>query len=80
MFSREVVNPLDIEIVLEELVQATSVESNETASQFPRDLQTTNDVLNMTVNYLLNDLTSNPDNPIPLSTVSGYLSIVAVFF
>lgn len=79
MFSREVVNPLDIEIVLEELVQATSVESNETASQFPRDLQTTNDVLNMTVNYLLNDLTSNPDNPIPLSTVSGYLSVVVVF-
>ena len=58
-------------MVLENLVMATEVgDGPETVSLFPQDLGTTNNVLNMTLDYLMQDLSSNPDNPIPLSTVS----------
>ena len=63
---------VDIEEVLEDLVVATEVESPEAVSLFPQDLQTTNNILNMTLEYLIEDLSSNPDNPILLSTVSWY--------
>ena len=70
MLSNDVVNPTELDDVLDELVEATAVESNTSASQFPRDLEITNNVLNMTVNRLIDDLSSNPNNPIPLSVVS----------
>lgn len=70
MLSGDAVDPIEVDVVLDELVEATAVESNTSASQFPRDLQITNDVLNMTVNYLIDNLASNPNNPIPLSVVS----------
>ena len=60
----------EVEGVLEVLVMATTVESAETPSQFPQDLATTSNIIDMTVDFLMQDLSSNPDNPIPLSTVS----------
>ena len=68
LFSSENVDALEVEGVLEELVMATMVESEETPSQFPQDLATTSNILDMTVEYLMQDLSS--DSPIPLSTVS----------
>ena len=70
VFSQEVVSSQELEMVLEGLVVATEVESPEAVSLFPQDLGTTNNILNMTVDYLMQDLSSNPDNPLPLSTVS----------
>ena len=71
MFSQETVNVLDVEAILEDLQEATTVESPEAVSQFPQDLGTANNVLNMSLDFLMNDLASNPDNPIPLNVVSG---------
>ena len=66
----EEIDPLEVDSVLQELVEATTVEANVSASQFPRDLQITNNILNMTLDYLINDLTFNPNDPVPLSVVS----------
>ena len=74
VFSQEVVSSLDLERVLEGLVNATEVEGPETVSLFPQDLETTNNILDMTLDHLLEDLSSNPDNPFPLSTVSQVAS------
>ena len=52
------------------------MESSNAESQFPRDLQTVNDILD--VNFLIDDLTSEPDNPVPLSVVSAYITICFV--
>ena len=69
LFSSEDVDATEVEEILEELVMATTVESAETPSQFPQDLATTSNILDMTVEYLMQDLSS--DNPIPLNTVSA---------
>ena len=66
----EEIDTLEVDSVLQELVTATTVETNVSASQFPRDLQITNNILNMTLDYLINDLTDNPNDPVPLSVVS----------
>ena len=71
MFSTEEVDPMAPDNVLEGLLIATTMVSNESSSQFPRDLQTTNDVLNMTVNFLMTDLITNSDDPVPLNLVSN---------
>lgn len=59
-----------MEGVLQELAEVTTVEDEGTPSQFPSDLQTINNILAMTLDYLLLDLAINPENPIPLSVVS----------
>ena len=46
------------------------MESSNTGSQFPRDLQTVNDILDMSVNFLIDDLTSDPNTPVLFSVVS----------
>ncbi len=71
MFSRESVNGFEVEAVLEELQEITDVESPETASQFPQDLGTTNSILNMSLDFLMSDLASNPNDPIPFNVVSS---------
>ena len=70
MFNREVVNPLEVEAVLEDLEEATAVEGPNAVSHFPRDLETANNVLSMSLDFLMDNLASDPNNPIPLSVVS----------
>lgn len=62
-------NAFEVEAVLEDLQDATAVESVETVSQFPQDLATANNILNMSLDFLMDDLASNPENPIPFSVV-----------
>ena len=71
IFSRAVVDPNEVEEMLENLTVATTVESVESPSQFPRDLQAMNDITEMTVGHLLQDLTANSDDPFPLCVVSS---------
>ena len=73
VLSADTVDPVALDNVLEELVNATTVMSNDSSSQFPRSLQTTNDVLNMTVDFLMENLITNSNDPVPLSVVSSYL-------
>ena len=61
---------MDFNQVLEDLVEATEVENANTVSQFPQDLETASNILEMAVEYLVDDLSSNPDSPNPLSVVS----------
>ncbi len=63
------VDPFEVEAVLQELVVATEVKSPETPSHFPLDLEAANNILHMTVDFLITDLSTNPDDPIALSTV-----------
>ena len=58
---------------MEELQEATAVESPQTVSQFPRDLEVTNNILNMSLDFFMSDLESNPENPLPLSTVRSHV-------
>ena len=64
------VDGLEVEAILEDLQEATTVESPDAVSQFPQDLSTANNILNMSVDFLMSDLATNPDNPIPLNVVS----------
>lgn len=68
-FTQGVVESSQVEEVLQELVVATEVESADTPSQFPQDLEVTNSILGMTLDYFTSDLMENPENPAPLSTV-----------
>ena len=70
MFNRESVDGFEVEAILEELEEITEVESPETASQFPQDLGTANNILNMSLDFLMNDLVSSSNNPIPFNQVS----------
>ena len=65
-------DPNEVEEMLENLTTATTVESVKTPSQFPRDLQAMNDIVETTVGYLQEDLTTNSDSPFPLCVVSGW--------
>ena len=56
---------------------ATEVESPETVSLFPQDLETTNNIVSMALDFLMEDLSVNPDTPIPLSIVSHHISEVS---
>lgn len=69
--------PDEVEAILEDLANVTTVEDEETPSQFPSDLQTINNIMNMSVDYLLLDLTTNPGSPANLSTVSACMLINA---
>ena len=59
----------ELEEVLQELVVATTVDSPESASLFPQDLVATSNILDMTVGFLWQTLTT--EDPFPLSTVSS---------
>jgi hypothetical protein len=59
----------EVKNVLVELVAATAVEDEETPSLFPQDLESTNSILDMTLDYLFEELATNPDSPAPLSLV-----------
>ena len=65
ILNMEVVDAMMVEQVLQELVVATTTEET---SLFPQDLGTTTNILDMTVGFLMQDLSSS--NPFPLSTVS----------
>ena len=67
MFNATNVDPVAVESVLTELVMATMPSINN-ISEFPRDLDTTNNVVSLAVEFLMQDLLS--DDPIDLSTVS----------
>ncbi len=71
VFSREQVSENQLDAVLENLQMATAVESPEDISEFPADLETTNEILNMSLNFLMQNLASDPNNPLSLSVVSG---------
>lgn len=58
-------------VVLEELAVLTAVENETTPSLFPRDLQTTNGLLDVTVEFLVQDLMDNPEDALPFSEVGG---------
>lgn len=62
-------DPAAVEAVLQDLVMATTPSATNPVSQFPRDLDTTNEVVGMTVDYLRRDLQSG--DPADLSTVSA---------
>jgi hypothetical protein len=66
----EVVNVVGVEEELRRLAEATTLETPQSPSLFPQDLGTTTDILNVAVEILMRDLTSNPDSPGPLSVVS----------
>lgn len=70
VFNASVVDPDAVEAILEELVMATTPSATNPVSQFPSDLNTTNDVVDMTINYLRTGLESG--DPTDLSTVSAY--------
>lgn len=63
------VNVTEVEIILDKLEVVTT--SNSNTSQLPRSLDTTNSVLNKTVNFLMEGLKS-PEVQVPLSVVSLY--------
>lgn len=67
-------NEFEVEAVLEDLQEATTVESPEAVSLFPQDLGSVNNVLNMSLDFLMDDLVTNPDDPIPLNVVSVTVS------
>lgn len=75
LFSGATVDSDEVTGLLEDLTVATAVESEEAPSLFPSDLQMTNNILNMTVEYLLEDLAANPSNPIPFSAVCTFQSL-----
>ncbi len=62
--------PSEVRSVLNQLAVATSQESTNGTSQFPRDLETTTEVLNTSLDYYTQDLFSNSENPQPLNVVS----------
>lgn len=74
VFNASVVNPEAVEAILVDLVMATTPSATNPVSQFPRDLDTTNEVMDMTVNYLRMGLESG--DPTDLSTVSAWLLAV----
>ena len=72
LFRPETVNAVEVDAILESLQMATAVESPDDPSQFPQDLGTTNNVLDMSLDFLMSDLASNPSDPLGLSVVSTY--------
>lgn len=68
MFNTSEVDPEAVEAVLSDLVVATTPSAGNPVSQFPRDLDTTNEVVGLTVDYLMRGLQSG--DPTDLSTVS----------
>lgn len=69
VFNASEVDPLAVDSILQDLVVATTPSASNPVSQFPRDLATTNDVVDLTVNYLRRNLESG--TPTDLSTVSS---------
>lgn len=69
-------DPAAVEAVLQDLVMATTPSATNPVSQFPRDLDTTNEVVGMTVDYLRRDLQSG--DPADLSTVSAWLALASL--
>lgn len=63
-----------MEAVLEDLQEVTAVQSPDAVSLIPRNLEISNTILNMSLDFLMNDLASNPSNPIPLSVVRRELA------
>ena len=63
-------NAVGVDAILESLQMATAVESPDDPSQFPRDLGTANNILDMSLDFLMGDLASNPNDPLGLSVVS----------
>ena len=68
VFNATQVDPAAVETILNDLVEATTPSVTDPISQFPRDLDTTNEVVGLTVDFLRRDLESG--DPIDLSTVS----------
>ncbi len=68
------VNGFEVEAVLKNLQEATTVESEQTVSQFPQDLDVANTILDMSLDFLMEDLAANPENPIPFSVVRKPIS------
>lgn len=76
IFNATEVDPNAVEAILEDLVMATTPSATNPISQFPRDLDTTNNVVDMAVNYLRTGLESG--EPTDLSTVSVELLVLIV--
>lgn len=68
VFAASEVDQTAVQSILTDLVTATTPSVDESVSLFPRDLDTTNNVVHMTVGYLMQNLQS--DNTIDLSIVS----------
>lgn len=68
VFNASEVNPVAVESILNDLIVATTPSIANPVSQFPSDLDTTNEVVSLTVDFLMRDLQSG--DPIKLSTVS----------
>ncbi len=62
--------PSEVHSVLNQLAVATSQESTNGMSQFPRNLEIANEVLDNCLDYYTQDLSSNSENPQPLNVVS----------
>ncbi len=60
--------PSEVHSVLNQLAVATN--STNGMSQFPRDLEIANEVLDNGLDYYTQDLSSNSENPQPLNVVS----------
>ena len=73
MFNQSTVSATEVEMVLEDLIVATSPQrqtAGTAASLFPQDLQATNNVMNMSLRVLIDDLESTTGSRIPFNTVS----------
>jgi molecular chaperone GrpE (heat shock protein) len=74
-FGGETVDVEKVIAVLDDLQMATTVENvNESVSELPQSLEVTNNVLNMTLDFLMDDLVVNSENPVPLNLVSLLVS------
>ncbi len=58
-----------VEMLISNLTTITSVEATGSSSHFPSDLNTTNVVVTMVVDYLLESI-ADPDELLPLNEVS----------
>ena len=67
MFNKSTINASEVAMMLEDLTIATSPQG---VSQFPRDLQSTNNVVSMTLRFLMDNLLADFETPISFNSVS----------